>query len=39
MCDDAVYTGVGKRLEHQDCKMLWSIAARPSSYKSKETRV
>lgn len=27
-----VYTGVDKRPEHQDRKMIWSIAARPSSY-------
>ena len=33
MCGDAGYTGVDKRPEHQDRKMIWSIAARPSSYK------
>jgi IS5 family transposase len=33
VCGDAGYTGVEKRLEHQDRKMIWSIAARPSSYK------
>ena len=30
---DAGYTGVEKRAEHQGRKMIWSIAARPSSYK------
>ena len=30
---DAGYTGVEKRPEHQDRPMIWSIAARPSSYK------
>ena len=30
---DAGYTGVDKRPEHQDRQMIWSIAARPSSYK------
>lgn len=30
---DAGYTGVDKRPEHQDRTMIWSIAARPSSYK------
>jgi len=30
---DAGYTGVDKRPEHQNRKMIWSIAARPSSYK------
>ena len=30
---NARYTGVEKRAEHQDCQMIWSIAARPSSYK------
>ncbi|WP_366548325.1 transposase, partial [Pseudomonas amygdali] len=30
---DAGYTGVEKRAEHQDRQMIWSIAARPSSYK------
>ena len=30
---DAGYTGVGKRAEHQDRPMIWSIAARPSSYR------
>ena len=30
---DAGYTGVDKRLEHQDRKMNLSIVARPSSYK------
>ncbi len=30
---DAGYTGVEKRPEHQDRQMIWSIAARPSSYK------
>jgi IS5 family transposase len=33
VCGDACYTGVDKRPEHQDRKMIWSIAARPSSYK------
>ncbi len=33
VCGDAGYTGVDKRPEHQDRKMIWSIAARPSSYK------
>jgi len=33
VCGDAAYTGVDKRPEHQDRKMIWSIAARPSSYK------
>ena len=33
MCGAAGYTGVDKRQEHQDRKMIWSIAARPSSYK------
>ena len=33
MCGDAGCTGVDKRLEHQNRKMIWSIAARPSSYK------
>ena len=33
MCGDAGYTGVDKRPEHQDRKMTWSIAARPSRYK------
>ena len=33
MCGDAGYTSVDKRLEHQDRKMIWSIAARPSGYK------
>jgi IS5 family transposase len=33
VCGDAGYTGVDKRLEHQDRKMIWSIAARPRSYK------
>ena len=32
-CGDAGYTRVDKRLEHQDRNMIWSIAARPSSYK------
>ena len=32
MCGDAGYTGVDKGPEHQDRKMIWSIAARPSSY-------
>lgn len=32
-CGDAGYTKVDKRLEHQDRKMICSIAARPSSYK------
>ncbi len=30
---DAGYTGVDKRPEHQNRKMTWSIAARPSTYK------
>ncbi|EKG35945.1 IS1479 transposase [Pseudomonas syringae pv. avellanae str. ISPaVe013] len=30
---DAGYTGVEKRAEHQHRQMIWSIAARPSSYK------
>ena len=33
MYGDAGYIGVDKRAEHQDRKMIWSIAARPSSYK------
>ena len=33
MSGDAGYTGVDKRPEHQNRKMIWSIAARPSSYK------
>ncbi|KPX04993.1 ISPssy transposase [Pseudomonas syringae pv. daphniphylli] len=33
VCGDAGYTGVEKRPEHQDRQMIWSIAARPSSYK------
>ena len=33
ICGDAGCTGVDKRLEHQNRKMIWSIAARPSSYK------
>jgi len=33
LCGDAGYTGVEKRPEHQDPKIVWSIAARPSSYK------
>ena len=32
VCGDAGYTGVDKRPEHQDRKMIWSIDARPSSY-------
>lgn len=39
MCDDAVYTGVDKRPEHQDSQMIWSIAARPSNYKKHAKRV
>jgi IS5 family transposase len=35
---DAGYTGVDKRPEHQDRKMIWSIAARPSSYKRHEKK-
>jgi IS5 family transposase len=31
VCSDAGYTGVDKRVEHQDRQMIWSIAARPSS--------
>jgi IS5 family transposase len=31
--DDTGYIGVDKRPEHQDHKMIWSIAARPSTYK------
>ncbi len=30
---DAGYTGVHKRIEHKGRKMIWSISARPSSYK------
>lgn len=30
---DAGYTGVHKRSEHEGRKMIWSISARPSSYK------
>jgi IS5 family transposase len=30
---DAGYTGVDTRPEQQDREMIWSIAARPSSYK------
>lgn len=30
---DAGYTGVDNRPEHQSRKMIWSIAARPSTYK------
>jgi IS5 family transposase len=30
---DVGYTCVGKRPEHQNRKMIWSIAARPSSHK------
>ena len=33
LCGDAGYIGVEKRPEHQDRKMIWSIAARPSRYK------
>lgn len=33
MSDDAGYTGLNKRPEHQNRQMIWSIAARPSSYK------
>lgn len=33
VCGDAGYTGVDKRPEHQDRKLIWSIAARPGSYK------
>ena len=33
MSGDAGYTGVDKRPEHQNRKMIWSIAARPSTYK------
>ena len=33
MCGDAGYTWVDKRLKRQDRKMIWSIAARQSSYK------
>lgn len=29
---DAGYTGIDKRPEHQNRKMIWSIAARPSTY-------
>nr|WP_278450358.1 IS5 family transposase [Pseudomonas lundensis] len=32
VCGDVGYTGVDKRPEHQDRKMIWSIAARPSHY-------
>ena len=31
--DDAGYTGLNKRPEPQNRQMIWSIAARPSSYK------
>lgn len=30
---DAGYTGVAKRAEHAERDVIWSIAARPSSYK------
>ncbi len=30
---NAGYTGVNKRVEHQDRQMIWSIAAHPSCYK------
>lgn len=33
VCGDAGYTGVDKRPEHQDRQMIWSVAARPSSFK------
>lgn len=33
VCGDAGYTGTDKRPEHQDRKMTWSIAARPTRYK------
>jgi transposase, IS5 family len=33
VCGDAGYTGVEKRPEHQDRQMIFSIAARPNSYK------
>ena len=33
VCGDAGYTGVEKRAEHQNRTMIWSIAARPSSYR------
>ena len=33
VCGNAGYTGVDKRPEHQDRKMIWLIAARSSSYK------
>ena len=36
---DAGYIGVDKRAEHQDRKMIWSIAARQSSYKSTQKRI
>lgn len=36
---DAGYTGVDKRPEHQNRKMIWSIAARSSSYKNTLKRV
>lgn len=35
---DAGYTGVEKRAEHQHRQMIWSIAARPSSYKKHAKR-
>ena len=33
VCGDAGYTGVEKRPEHEGRKVIWSISARPSSYK------
>lgn len=33
VCGDAGYTGVDKHPEHQNRAMIWSIAARPSTYK------
>jgi len=35
---NAGYASVGKRPEHQDRKMIWSIATRPSSYKKHRTK-
>jgi IS5 family transposase len=33
VCGDAGYTGEEKRPEHEGRKVIWSISARPSSYK------
>jgi len=35
---DAGYTGVHKRPEHEGRKMIWSICARPSSYKKHDKK-